>query len=432
MRLCAGTARLGGFALLMLVVAVAGCGGGARTRHHRGSTAAGGPATVPVATAAAAVVKPSVQIAGIVAPYQNVSISSSLSEPTDVVNVIQGDVVRRGQVLAVLDTADLRASYNAAIRTAESADARVTQTVYQANLNIGQGGDQVNNARAALRQAQVSLKQAQQDLDRYKPLASSGYLSQQQYDQQQTLVHNDEAQVLSAQASLQSAMLNQRVNGTQQKGLQAANVASARADALSSYAQAEQIKTQIDKAIINSPVDGVVVNRNLNPGEYPGSRTIFTIQQLDPVYAELNASSDQVFRIRKDAPVVLTVAGVVDGTTYRGTVNGVLGQVQPGSTNFTVEAIFRNPGDRLKSGMAVTGTIALPPIDGIGIPATAFLDDSHSSVMIVGTNGTAKEQQVRELGSDGKTSIVSGLPAGTKVISNGQLGITAGEQIASK
>ena len=59
----------------------------------------------------------------------------------------------------------------------------------------------------------------------------------------------------------------------------------------------------IDKAIIKSPVDGVVVNRNLNPGQYPGSQTIFTVQQLDPVYAELNASSEDVFRIRRGATV---------------------------------------------------------------------------------------------------------------------------------
>jgi multidrug efflux pump subunit AcrA (membrane-fusion protein) len=422
--------RAGGLGLILLLCVTAGCGGGGRVRHYRGAGAQS-PAPVPVATAASSTIKPSVQIAGIVAPYQNVSISSSLSEPTDSVSVIQGDDVKSGEVLAVLDTADLRASYNAAIRSAESADARVTQTQYQADLNIGQGGDQVNNARAALAQAQVSLKQAEEDLARYGALLSSGYISSQQFDQQRTLVRNDQAQVLSARASLSSAILNQHVNGTQQQGLQAANVASARADAQSSYAQAEQIETQIKKAVITSPVNGVVINRNLNPGEYPGSRTIFTIQQLDPVYAELNASSDQVFRIQKGATVLLSVSGV-GGTTYRGTVSSVLGQVQPGSTNFTVEAIFRNPGERLKSGMGVTGTISLPPIKGIGIPATAFLDDSHDSIMIVGSNGAAKQQQVRELGSDGKTSIVSGISAGTRVISNGQLGISAGEQIANQ
>ncbi len=167
----------------------------------------------------------------------------------------------------------------------------------------------------------------------------------------------------------------------------------------------------------------------MNPGQYPGSQTIFTIQQLDPVYAELNASSEDVFRIQRGAPVSISVAGV-DGAVYRGRINAVLGQVEPGSTNFTVQAILANPGFRLKSGMAVTGTVSLPSVSGVGIPATAFLDDAHNSVMIVDSGGAAKLQRVKEEGDDGKISVVTGLASGTRVVTNGQLGITAGQQIA--
>jgi HlyD family secretion protein len=411
---------------MLCALALAGCAGG-RHRGHRFASPA--PAAIPTAAAAPTTVHPTVQIAGIIAPYQNVSLSSSLVEPTDSVQVIEGDYVRKGQVLAVLDTTDLRASYNAAVQNAVSDDARAEQTQYQAQLNIGQGNDQVRNAQAALLQAKQTLGLDQLNLQRYQALLQTGYVSQQQVDQQRTMVHNDQQQELSAQASLESAILNARVNGTYQKGLQAANVASAIAAAQSAHAQAAQIQASIDKALVVSPVDGIIVNRNLNPGQYPGSSTIFTVQQLNPVYAELNASSEDVFRIRRGASVSIGVAGVA-GAAYRGTISAVLGQVQPGSTNFTVEAILANPGFRLKSGMAVTGTVSLPSISGVGVPVTAFLDDAHDSVMIVDPSGTAKLQSVKEEGNDGKTSVVAGLPSGTKVISNGQLGITSGQQIA--
>jgi multidrug efflux pump subunit AcrA (membrane-fusion protein) len=415
--------------LALVAFLASGCAG---ARHRRGhGFGSPGPAAVPTAAAAPVTVHPTVQIAGIVAPYQNVSISSALSEPTDSVSVIEGDYVARGKLLAVLDTTDLRASLEAALRSAASSDARVSQTQYQAQLNIGQGSDQVRNARATLLQAQQTLKLDQVNLTRYQTLLNSGYVSQQQVDQQRTTVHNDQQQVLSSQASLQSAMLNSNVNGNYAQGLQAANVASAQADAASAHAQADQIQAQIDKALVTSPVDGIVVNRNLNPGEYPGSRTIFTVQQLDPVYAELNASSEDVFRIQRGANVSVAVAGVNTGS-YRGRVNAVLGQVSPGSTNFTVEAILANPGYRLKSGMAVTGTINLPVVTGIGVPTTAFLDDSHDSVMVVNPDGTAKLAKVQERGSDGKTSVVTGIAQGTKVISNGQLGITPGQSIGGQ
>jgi multidrug efflux pump subunit AcrA (membrane-fusion protein) len=412
---------------LVAMLALSNCAGGGRHRGHRFASPA--PAAIPTAAALPTTVHPSVQIAGIISPYQNVTLSSSLVEPTDSVAVIEGDYVRKGQVLAVLDTTDLRASYVSAQQSAVSDDARALQTQYQAQLNIGQGSDQVRNAQAALLQAQQTLKLDQLNLDRYQSLLETGYVSQQQVDQQRTMVRNDEQQERSAQASLASAILNERVNGTSERGLQAANVAAAAAAAQSAHAQAAQIQSSIDKALIVSPVDGIVVNRNLNPGQYPGSSTIFVVQQLNPVYAQLNASSEDVFRIRKGAAVTISVAGV-SGAFYRGRINAVLGQVEPGSTNFTVQAIVANPGYRLKSGMAVTGTVSLPSVSGIGVPITSFLDDAHDSVLTVDRSGTAQLQRVSELGNDGKTSVVSGLASGTRVVSNGQLGISPGQQIS--
>jgi multidrug efflux pump subunit AcrA (membrane-fusion protein) len=156
-------------AIGVLALTIAGCGG-ARTRHHRGS-GTGAAAAIPTATAAPKTVKPTAQIAGIIAPYQNVSISSSLSEPTDVVNVIQGDHVHKGEVLAVLDTTDLVANYNADERNAASADARAVQTKYQAQLNLGQGTNNVDAAKAAMNNAKLVYDQ---DNSLYK----SGYVSE--------------------------------------------------------------------------------------------------------------------------------------------------------------------------------------------------------------------------------------------------------------
>ena len=124
----------------------------------------------------------------------------------------------------------------------------MTQTQYQAQLNIGQGSDQVQNAQATVSQAQQTLRLDQQNLNRYQTLLNSGYVSQQQVDQQRTTVRNDQQQVNSARATLQSATLNQRVNGSAQSGLQAANVASAQADAASAHAQARADSAQIARS----------------------------------------------------------------------------------------------------------------------------------------------------------------------------------------
>jgi RND family efflux transporter MFP subunit len=387
-------------------------------------------------------------IAGFIAPYQNVAITSALSEPVDKVLVNEGDHVRAGQVLAILNTADLQAQLAQAqatvvsdIRNADSDDAKVQQTKYTATLNIGTGNNSVTSSRAALAQAQQTLANDKVNLQRDQQLVASGYIAQQTVDQQQTTVVNDEAAVRNAQANLQTALVNQQVNGTSSQGLQAANVASAVADANAAHAvvdqakaQVQQLQTQIDKATIVSSVDGIVVNRNLNPGEYPGSRTIFTIQQLNQVYAELNASSSNTFEIPVGAPAALSVAGS-GAQNYEGKVVAVLGQVTPGSTNFTVKVLVQNPDDRLQAGLPVSATITLPAVTGIGIPTAAFLDDTHSTVMIADdelVDVVAKTVHVTELGTDGTTSIVSGLKAGQHVVANGQLGVIEGQSLAQQ
>src|SRR5665213_2636842 len=333
-------------------VFVAGCahrGGGGRARS------ASSPNPVPTAAARATTVHATSSISGVIAPLQNVAITSQLVEAAASVNVNEGDRVRAGEVIAQLDTADLQAQLAQAqatvetdIRSAASADAKVTQSRYTQRLNIGQSGDQTRAAAAALAQAQQTLNNDNLNLTRDKQLLASGYIAQSQYDQQATLVANDRAAVRTAQANLQSARTNEAVNGTQNVGLQAANVQSVLAEANAAHAtigqaqaQVRQLQTQIAKATIHSPVDGVVVNRNLNPGEYPGGRTIFTVQQLDHVYAELNASSTDTFAIPVGAPVTLSVAGRAT-RTYNGTVVAVLGQVTPGSTNFTVKVLVAN------------------------------------------------------------------------------------------
>jgi RND family efflux transporter MFP subunit len=431
-------------ALFLAIVALAGCGRSAATR------ARSAPAANPIPTTAAkvATVRATETISGVIAPLQNVAITSQLVEPVDSVGVSEGDRVHAGEMIAVLDTADLRAQLaqdEATVvtdeRTAESDDAKVTQAQYTQRLNIGQGGDQVESAQAALAQAKQTLQNDQANLTRDQQLVANGYIAQQTVDQQQTTVNNDQSAVRTAQANLQSALTNQSVNGTTSSGLQAADVASAAADARAAHAvvaQAravvQQVQTQIAKATIVSPIDGVVVNRNLNPGEYPGSRTIFTLQQLNNVYAELNASSADTFAIPVGAPVTLDVAGA-SGAAYAGRVVAVLGQVTPGSTNFTVKVLVSNPDEKLQSGIPVTAVASLPPVRGVSIPATAFLDDTHSSVMIADdelVDVVAKTVHVNELATDGTTSIVTGLKAGQSVVANGQLGLTDGQSLAQE
>lgn len=406
-----------------LLVFVTGCGHGSQ-RPAR-STAA---AQVPVVTAQPGKVSPHTTLSGIVAPLQNVGITSSLTEPTDAVYVQEGQHVRRGEVLALLDTADLRAQLKADLATANSNQAKATQTYDQAGLTISQNSNTVNAARAAVQQAEQVLATDTRNLQRDAMLLKSGFIAQQAYDQQQTLVKNDQQALRAAQVTLQNDITQVHANGTTSSGLQGATVAAARADVAMALAQADQIRVSIAKATIVSPIDGIVVNRNLNPGEFPGTRQLFTLQETDRVYAVLNGAASQIVGIQTGAPVKLT-SGNLPGKQYPGQVAGVLNAINPGSTNFIVKVVVDNPTGVLRPGMVVAGDAALPSASGITIPSTAFLDTTNSSVQTVDGNGVVHIAKVTMLAQDSQHAVIAGLAPGTKVVSNGQLGLSEGQQV---
>ncbi len=412
------------FVTLCAILAAAGCGGRPAARQS--------PAPyVQTAVASFGSIEPSRQLAGVIAPFQNVAIQSTLAEPADSVYVREGESVHTGQVLAQLDTSDLQAQLQSDLATANSNHANTVHTVYQGSLNIAQGQDTLRTDQAAVRQAEQTLTNDQRNLQRDQNLLNQGYVSQQAVDAQATLVKNDQQALSSANANVSSARSNVQANGTLSgQGIQSAAVQQSAAQEQVAQAQANQVRVQIAKAAIVSPIDGVVVNRNINPGEYPGSRQIFTLQQIDPIYAIMHASSEEIARIVNGSPATVTVPDLGGNARFQGHVAGVLNQINPGSTDFQVKVLLANRGGKIRPGMVVQGRIATPPVTGVRVPASAFTDDNHDAVMIVQSDGTVKTSKVAEVGTDGTTSVVSGLAPGTRVVSNGQMSLGDGEKVS--
>jgi HlyD family secretion protein len=392
-------------------------------------------AKIPVIEAAPGSVTPRSTLGGLIVPFQNVQITSTLVEPADTVTVQEGDHVTKGEVIAQLDTADLEAQLQSTMGTLQSNVAKTKQTALQAGLTIAQNGNSINSAQAAVRQAQQTMATDTVNMTRDAQLLKQGYLAQQAYDQQKTLVMNDQQAVRSAQVNLQNTISQVQTNGTTTSGLQGATIESQKAAEETQVGLANQLRVQIAKARIVSPIDGVVVNRNINPGEYPGTRQIFTLQQTDKVYAVLNGSGGQVVGVQTGSPVKIVST---DRATLHGTaaVSAVLDQLTPGSTNFVIKAVLPNPGAQFHSGMVVTGQVSRPRTSGISIPRTAFTDDTQTTVQTIvmkddprggPPSSVIATIPVTMVAEDGKNAVVQGLHEGQQIVINGQLGLSDGQ-----
>lgn len=406
-----GCSRLQAASLGLLLLG-AGCGSSA-------GAARPGPSAAPrvaTATAKRGTIHPSLHIAGVVTPLRQVGIAANLAEPIGDVDVQEGDRVRAGQSLAHQITDDLQAQLVSAQRVVAEDVARYAQTAYQINATNQQDTSAVRTAQATLNQAQVNLSGATTDLRRYEVLEAQGYIAPQTVGQQRTTVASDAAAVRAAQDALTAAVANAQSNGrgTDAGALQA-QLQSARATADAAQATVEQLRRQISRATIVAPLDGIVDAVNANAGEYPSGRQLFTIEQISSVYALLPTSTAQVVQIPTGAPATLVASG--SARTHRGTVVAVLDALLPGTTNFTVKVLVPNADGQLHPGMPVTGNVALPPVSGIEIPVTAFIDDTHTSVYAV-EGGIVRTVNVRDVKDDGTNAIVTGLTAGAAVVAD--------------
>ena len=460
-------------AAVVAALIVAGCGKAPQPRRVA-------TAQIPVTKASYGTVTPRSTLGGIIVPFQNVQLTSTLVEPADAVYVNEGDHVYKGQVIAQLDTADLVAQLQSAVGTVASDQAKTKQTTLQSGLTIVQNNNSINASKAAVGQAQQTLANDQVTLSRDQQLLKQGYLAQSTVDTAATVVANDKQAVNTAQVNLQNTISQVQANGTTSSGLQGATIDSVKAAEQTAIGSANQLRVQIAKARIVSPIDGIVVNRNINPGEFPGTRQIFTLQQTDKVFAVLNGSGGQIVGVRTGSPVKIVAS---DRATLIGnaTVSAVLDQLTPGSTNFIIKAVLPNPRGGFHSGMVVTGAVQRAPSSGITIPRTAFTDDTQTSVQTIvvrapgaggfgfgrggGAGGGAggggggggytgprgpggpggaggppgpggprggpasvvQTLPVTMVAEDGKNAVVLGLHAGQTIIINGQLGLSDGQ-----
>jgi multidrug efflux pump subunit AcrA (membrane-fusion protein) len=375
-------------------------------------------------------VTPRHQLGGVVAPLQNVGISSSLSEPASAVLVREGQRVNAGDVLATFDVSDLEAELDADMRSADEAYANAAKQRYQSVQTIVEGVGSFGQAQATLRQAKTKLNLDQLTLHRDEQLLAQEFIARQTVDEARQTVQADVQQIASAQAALDSARGTVQTNGSTSAGLQGASILAARAAAAAARAQAEQVRAQISRATLRAPIDGVVVSRNLNVAEYPGTRTLFTIQQRGDAYAVLNASSDEVQGLRPGDAATVTVTGSNFGSV-RGRIEAILAQAQPGATNFTVKVRVPNASGALLAGMAVTASIDAAAVNGVRVPRSAFTDGSEATIVTVRGDRTHL-QPVAVVAEDNSHAIVRGIASGTRIIANGNAGYTSGQIVAAR
>ena len=219
----------------------------------------------------------------------NVAISSKMMGRISEEFIKEGDSVKQGQLLVVLDSLDLAAQKNQAIASKLQAEASIAQAEakYQYDLT--------NN-----KVSEISLSKAQEDFARAKTQLKGDVITQEQYDHAVKTLE-------TAQAQLDASRSQAKVSNAQIKSTQAA-VASAEA-------QINVIQSLLNNTKLYAPSDGVVGKRWLLPGDIaqPG-QSIFTIINDRNLWISIYLEETKLDKLHKGQSTIFTLDTYPDAT----------------------------------------------------------------------------------------------------------------------
>ncbi len=210
---------------------------------------------------------------------------------------------------------------------------------------------------------------------------------------------------------------------------------AARAAEGEATAAARRARRQVDRAVLRSPLAGVVVRVMRRPGELvDGTPATPVLEVADPTRLEIvaDATAGDLVRVAKGQPAAVTVA-VLPGTTWDAVVAAVSPAVDPATGLGLVRAaIAPGAGRRPPIGVLATVQIAVGPTRrAVLVPGAAIRlgPQGDSQVVICGADGAAHVRAVERGTRQGEEEEITGVSAGEKVAVDPVIGIGDGEPI---
>ena len=358
-------------ALLLTLFAV-GCG----TRREEPALEA---KSVPIAVKTVAgeqVEWPSVyEAAGTVRARTTATIASRLMASVREVRVRAGDHVRQGQVLVVLDSADIQSR------------------VRQAAAGRSEAGSAAVEADQAREAAAASLDLAEATFRRMKDLHDKQSLSNQEFDEAT-------ARVRAARAGLEMAESRRKQAGSR---------------IMQAEEQNKSAEIQSGYAMLTAPFAGVIVARGVEPGNLasPGA-PLLTLEQEGGYRLEVEVAETSLAKVRVGQPVGVQVDS--QDTALAGRVTEIVPAADASSHSFTVKVDLPQSGP-IHSGLFGRARFTTGIRKVLAVPATAVVERGQMQWVFVVDNQTARARIVT-LGdrAQNQVEVLSGLSAGERVV----------------
>lgn len=362
--------------------------------------------TVQVAAVERGSIRSEVAADAILFPLHQAAIMPKISAPVTAFYVERGSPVRAGQLVAKLESSDLAAAVTENRGAYEQA-----QAAYQTAVK----GDLPQN----LQKAQLDAKAAREALNAQQKVFDSG----------QTLFNQgaiprkqlEDAGVALTQARNQSEIADKHLQALTSFANQDA-VKAAQGQLSQAQGKLDAARAQMSYAEIRSPIDGVVTDRPLYPGEMATAGSpLLTIMDLSRIVARAHLPAAQAAQLKAGDAATISVPGAAEAAPAK--VSLVSPALDPGSTTVEVWVEAANPYGSLRPGSSArVSVVAETAPDALVIPAQALVTapDGGTSVIVVGPDNKPVQKPVKAGIREGdRLQIAQGLSAGDRVVTDG-------------
>jgi HlyD family secretion protein len=345
----------------------------------------------------------SVVATGKVEPITKVEIKSKASGIVKKLYVDAGDRVKKGQLLAELDK--------------EEIEARVAQAKAQMEASQASArGTEADLERAKVDAEGPDVPMLKRAYDRAQGMAKEGVVSASALD--------------DAQKNYELALNKQNVAKAQLQVLKA-KIGQAQAQVLQDQANLKQLEEQLGYTTITSPIDGIILSRDVEVGDAVSSilvlgssaTLIMTEGDTSEVYVKGKVDESDIGKVYLGQPARIKVESFKD-KTFNGKVTKIspMGVEKDNVTTFEVRVSINNPGGELKAAMTANAEIILEEHKNVlQIPEGAILYDKDKKASVEVPDPKGKEGKNKlavniGISNGAKTEVLGGLKEGDQVV----------------
>jgi len=257
-----------------------------------------------------------VTASGEIKPRNYINIGTNAMVPSRIIEilVVEGDQVKKGQLLAKLESVQPEAevaAQRASLSSSEAESAASEASLKAADENIATATASVERAKAELERARINFA-------RTEKLWSEKLIARQEYDQRQIELEAQRAALREAEARLQQARA--------QRMQLASSLAAAQKRVNLAAANLKRAQDVLQRTMAVSPIDGMVTNLPVRVGEtvVPGIQNssaslIMTIADMSLITAEVKVDETDIVNVKLDQEADITI-DAIPGKTFKGKV----------------------------------------------------------------------------------------------------------------